>query len=507
MKKTLSLIIVFALLISLSIQAFAASAGISADKSTLKKGETVTVTLSLSAEMKNITNFEYSIYYDSELFTLKSSEVGNACAQTQLSKQKTDAKGSFYSVSFVDTASEGVTVKAGTLYTLRFEAAKAVSAAASASFELSQVSVMNTSWTQVPDAVLGIAKLNVTVNPESAENGLPLTLTISAPASVKKQAGTAFNALVYSTEWDGKDYKLLDCVVNIPDGLKVESVTAGDRLTGGELSWNTDSENKLRIVYNDANTMSTLALEGSDFPAVLFIIGLQTTNQLSSASATISLGGASLKLDADSEKAGSMSVFTLADTADEQGNTAEAKIGFTGTGGSTAVTVTAGELFAGDGIDLIPDNKKAVAVSVSGLGKNNMKLTYKKTGTSIDMLYSGEISALTGTACYVAVVDKDTPITDFAKWANYAADVGKRSEEIVFGDTNKDGIVNAQDALNIINAWIRKTELGEDNDYLRYNVNSDSRINTFDTLGVEEAFVNSRNCKLVTRAAALVSGG
>lgn len=507
-KKTISAIIAIAIMLSLSVSAFAASASISADKTSLKKGETVTVDLTLSDTMQNITNFEYSIYFDPELYELQSSAKGSACSLTQISNLKTDTKGSFYSVSFVDTTSEGVEINAGTIYSLTFKAVKDVAEATASSFELKKVSVMDTTWSQVADADIGTEAVSIEVSASGEEGGdtadyADITLTLSAPASVAKAAGTEFNAIIYTTEWDEQTYKLLDCIVNIPAGLEVTSVAADSRLSGGALSWNTDSENKLRIVYNDANGLTTITVSGTDYPAPLFTIGLKTTSALTADSATVVIGGASLKLNSDSESDASINILKIGTVADDQGNTGGATVNFTQPG---EIVVTAAELFIGDGVDIIPADKKGIVVSVNGLSASNVKLAYSKGDVSVDLLYSAEITALVGNISYVAVVGKDEPIDDYAVWSNYTADTTKTAEPICFGDTNGDETVNAQDALNAINVWIRSKELTEDKDYLVYNVNSDARINTFDALGVEEAFVNSSSYKIITRAAGLVSG-
>ena len=80
---------------------------------------------------------------------------------------------------------------------------------------------------------------------------------------------------------------------------------------------------------------------------------------------------------------------------------------------------------------------------------------------------------------------------------------------ITFGETNNDGVVNAQDALAAVNAWLRKSEVEvleedgtlSDMNILTLNVNGDSRVNTFDALGIVESFVNNIVHNIVTMAA------
>ena len=76
---------------------------------------------------------------------------------------------------------------------------------------------------------------------------------------------------------------------------------------------------------------------------------------------------------------------------------------------------------------------------------------------------------------------------------------------ITFGDTNGDGVINAQDALSVVDAWLRKGDEPTDDQILTMNVNGDSRINTFDALGIVEKFVNGSTYGVVTKAATLAT--
>ena len=84
MKRIISFILALSMIFSLGITAFA-DVSYSADKEELKKGETVTVTINNGQKMEKITTFEYRLYFDSDFFELKSSQVGTALASTQIS--------------------------------------------------------------------------------------------------------------------------------------------------------------------------------------------------------------------------------------------------------------------------------------------------------------------------------------------------------------------------------------------------------------------------------------
>ena len=56
-----------------------------------------------------------------------------------------------------------------------------------------------------------------------------------------------------------------------------------------------------------------------------------------------------------------------------------------------------------------------------------------------------------------------------------------------------------------MDAWLRKGEAPDDDGILTMNVNGDSRINTFDALGIVEKFVSGSAYGVVTRAATITT--
>ena len=61
-------------------------------------------------------------------------------------------------------------------------------------------------------------------------------------------------------------------------------------------------------------------------------------------------------------------------------------------------------------------------------------------------------------------------------------------------------MINAQDALNIVNFWLRKSDAPDDDEILATNVTCDSRINTFYALGIVEKFVDGNEFAIVNTA-------
>ena len=202
----------------------------------------------------------------------------------------------------------------------------------------------------------------------------------------------------------------------------------------------------------------------------------------------ISIGGMSVKLSSDSNDENAMIVV---DTATAAGTVNVIK----------GISYSAVCLYVGDDIDLIPATKKAVAVSVAGIEKA-AKLTYNDGANQYVFKYSEEISKKTGIATYVALVDASIDMAQFVNKSNFALSEDAATN-IKFGDTNGDGVVNAQDALNTVDAWLRKGNAPVDDQILTMNINGDSRINTFDALGIVEAFVNKTDYIVVTKAATI----
>ena len=326
----------------------------------------------------------------------------------------------------------------------------------------------------------------VTVAPETDE----MTATLGLPAEIN--GGDSFNGVISINKWDNEaGYKLIDLIVNVPEGVIVTGVTASDRLVGGELSWSLEAETgKLRVVYFDANENTTLTITGEEFPTELFTVSFKAENVASGSKLNIALSGMSVKLTSDSEDEASMIVVNT----DNAKGTVDVVVG---------ISFSAVCLYEGDDVDLIPSTKKAVAVAVTGIS-NGTKLTYNDGTNTVEFKYSAEITAKTGVSTYVAVVDASIAMENFVN-ESYFSIPGGDADVVSFGDTNGDGVINAQDALAVVDTWLRKGDAPTDGEILVLNVNGDSRINTFDALGIVEAFVNGTEYGVVTKAATITT--
>ena len=320
---------------------------------------------------------------------------------------------------------------------------------------------------------------------------------LSMPAEITNDVGTAFTASVTIDQWDKEaGYKLVDMVMSVPKDIAVTGVTAS-RLDGGEVSYHmetlADGSGKLRVVYFDAATNTDITMRentvgNTPFPSVMFTIDFEVAKVLE-AETTLSFAitGMSLKKSSDSTDDDAMVIVNTDDAK------AEVEV-------VEGISYTAVCLYTGDDVDLIPANKKAVAVFVTGL-KAPAKLTYNDGTNKYDLIYSkemknGDIHA------YVALVDASMDMENFVNKDYYRLEKeSDPSDTITFGDTNSDTLINAQDALAAVDAWLRKGEAPAGKEILVLNVNGDSRINTFDALGIVEHFVGGGNYGVVTKAA------
>ena len=317
-----------------------------------------------------------------------------------------------------------------------------------------------------------------------------ISASISLPAEISNKKGTTFNAIVSVSDWDSEaGWKLVDATLSIPENVTVTSVTMGSRVSGGNVMYNLDDSGKLRIVCFDAEANSDIKVSGTSFPVEFFIIGLELTSDISvknKGEITVSVDEMNLRKSSD-ESDGTAATIV---------NTATAKAAADVVKG---VSFSAKCLYVGDGVDLISTDKMAIAVSATEL-ENGAQISFKDG--AVKLHYSRLLSEKTGVCTYVAMVSADTDLSEFANAANYTYDETKTADTLDFGDTNSDGVINAQDALNAANTWLRKTDAPDDEAILRTNVTGDGRISTSDALGIVENFVNGDDFGVVAKAVA-----
>ena len=318
----------------------------------------------------------------------------------------------------------------------------------------------------------------------------PVTSNFSAildlPNAVDHVAGTTFKGVIGIDGWNNTNaYKLIDVIVTVPEGLVVEQVATSDRLSGGKLEYHySEDSDKLRIVYFDAVKNSTLNIGGTSFPADLFTVTFRVKYATVGSDFDLGIADMTLKTSSAEDSA------TIVNTESAKGSV---KI-------TEGMTFSAAEIYRGDGLDLIPANKKAVVITVTAMQSDVKNVVFNNASYEIVFKYSEEITKAIGVTSCVALVDTAIELAEFEKNENYLVS-SEDPADITYGDVNGDGVINAQDALATVNAWLRKGETLTQHQMMVANVNGDAHIDTYDALGIVESFVyNNRTYAVVTKA-------
>ena len=127
MKKVLSLVLAVVLAFSTAVTAFAQSFTPAVDKTAVKAGEDVTVTLSFEEALVDVTSFEARLYYNNNLFDYKSNTLNNANGFVTADPQS-DAEGTYMEITHFEMGVSGFgTVAAGEYGKITFTAKSDIS--------------------------------------------------------------------------------------------------------------------------------------------------------------------------------------------------------------------------------------------------------------------------------------------------------------------------------------------------------------------------------------------
>jgi hypothetical protein len=316
----------------------------------------------------------------------------------------------------------------------------------------------------------------------------------SVPEKIENTKGTKFNAIINLTGWDKEpNYRLMDCIIKVPDSVDVKEVKIGEEVKGGTLNYNLEQEaGKLRVVYFDPENGEPITFKSENFPKEFLNVSFELNKDISLEELNeleIALSGMSFKVDADSENEENTFIVDTSKTV--------MKVSLVE--GLSFACIT---LYTGDGVDLIPEGDGFSAIRVTGV-KEGAKITFiENEDKKTELLYNEEISKKIGVSTYLVAMDMET-VADYLRNQKYTIDETKNAPIVTIGDLNKDGLINAQDALKIVNLWLRKTEVTGSDMIIAANVNADSRINTYDALGIVDYFVKNLECSVVNRAAIL----
>ena len=123
MKRIISFVLVLAMLFSFAVPAHAEenfAISMTADKTQLQKGETVTLTVSANKTVENVGAFQYQVIYDPELVTYISSTKGAAYSGTVIDKITSDGVTYIQFLGLDNVNVEPFTLTAGEIGTVTF---------------------------------------------------------------------------------------------------------------------------------------------------------------------------------------------------------------------------------------------------------------------------------------------------------------------------------------------------------------------------------------------------
>lgn len=317
---------------------------------------------------------------------------------------------------------------------------------------------------------------NMTDVESSEKEDITGKVILDLPEKISGNVGAKFNISVKVGSYPEGNYKLLDGVINIPEGIEITDVKMNNsNIIGGLPDFGVE-DNKLRLVYANT-TLDNITSTAKEFPAELMTITAKVTKEFNEEEEV------NFEVESFELKAGSDESLTYSYDVTNASTTV-----------GKSVKASARVLYNGDGVDLISESKKVVAVEFINL-ENTPNIIFNNT----TMSYSEELTSKKGVKTYIALVDLITPLDDFNKLSNYLIDDSIKPSTISFGDANNDSTINAQDALNTLSAWLRKSDAPEGLDIVRMNVTGDTRINTYDALGIMEYYVNGSDYKVLSK--------
>lgn len=139
MKRVTSFLLAMLLVFTLSVPAFAASVAtitLTADKTSISAGETVTVTVSTSNALSNLNNFELNLVYNAEVLEKTSSADGADNTGITVGDPVTVDEKTHLSINKPDPSGDPIFINAGEIAKVTFTAKENILANSAADFEL-----------------------------------------------------------------------------------------------------------------------------------------------------------------------------------------------------------------------------------------------------------------------------------------------------------------------------------------------------------------------------------
>ena len=173
MKRILSFVLAVCLVLGLSVGVFAATLNVSADKTDIKPGDEVTVTVSAKDAFVNYTSLQYRLFYDADLFDINLKTDISKGNHVVVDPSSEGSAETYLQIIMMDTDEmEVLDIPAGTMFaTIKFTAKASIDSAKKANFELKFIEAADENYQIVKD------------NKPDAGAAVTVTVTPAAPAS------------------------------------------------------------------------------------------------------------------------------------------------------------------------------------------------------------------------------------------------------------------------------------------------------------------------------------
>ena len=320
---------------------------------------------------------------------------------------------------------------------------------------------------------------------------------LEVPSKISGEKGTEFKITLRAGDWLNDNIKLLDSIIDIPSSVSIEKVEASKNLTGGDMYFGVDSDNKLRIAYTNTD-LSPISFEAGDLMTLTCKLKEDLKNTRSENTLTFKVNEVNLKDSSENSTKLNILNDTITIEIGDASNDGEQNPDVPEDApdqNPEIKLVSVKDLYQGDGTDLIPDNKKAIAISLLNV-EGNKEISFKD---DVKLYYSQELTNKLSNTTYVALVDTSISQEELNNINNYKVNKENQSETVVFGNTNNDEILNAQDALNILSTWTRKSDAPNDKGIISMNVTADSKIDTSDALAILERYIENKEFLILSK--------
>lgn len=295
MKKTISLVLAFVLLFTLTAQVFAQSITLTPDKESVKAGEDVTVTVSFNEALEHVTGLPLELHFNGSLFTFKSGKTFDSNA-TILASVKGTSPDLYKKVNWITMQGDG-TINAGDFIACTFTAKEDIQNLSTAEFVAKVVSDEVTMMPNVDKPTYPDSKISVTVTPaastysvEAAAVNSAITVNEDAQVSFKisHTTETAYNAYYLEVGYDASilTYKSINTDAAVTDSngtLKIAGYGA-DRTCGTDnivLTFTGKTVGEAKVTLTSAKIDAKANAAEKDAPEA----------SIATAEATVTVGG------------------------------------------------------------------------------------------------------------------------------------------------------------------------------------------------------------------------